>query len=83
MSDYVVRYGAMRFLGVFSAAAGRECRRHGEAARQLAQVRERHRVDRAEVIAHRTAIAERDARAARRELDHPGADGARVGHGVR
>ncbi len=27
MSDYVVRYGAMRFLGVFSAAAGRECRR--------------------------------------------------------
>jgi len=27
MADYVVRYGAMRFLGVFSAAAGRECRR--------------------------------------------------------
>ena len=27
MSDYVVRYGAMRFLGVFSAAAGREYRR--------------------------------------------------------
>ena len=27
MPDYVVRYGAMRFLGVFSAAAGRECRR--------------------------------------------------------
>jgi cell fate regulator YaaT (PSP1 superfamily) len=27
MPDYIVRYGAMRFLGVFSAAAGRECRR--------------------------------------------------------
>jgi cell fate regulator YaaT (PSP1 superfamily) len=27
MSDYIVRYGAMRFLGVFSAAAGREYRR--------------------------------------------------------
>lgn len=27
MSDYVVRYGAMRFLGVFSAAGGREYRR--------------------------------------------------------
>ncbi len=27
MADYVVRYGAMRLLGVFSAAAGRECRR--------------------------------------------------------
>jgi cell fate regulator YaaT (PSP1 superfamily) len=27
MSDYVVRYGAMRFLGVFSAAAGREYHR--------------------------------------------------------
>jgi cell fate regulator YaaT (PSP1 superfamily) len=27
MADYVVRYGAMRFLGVFSAPAGRECRR--------------------------------------------------------
>ena len=27
MADYVVRYGAMRLLGVFSAPAGRECRR--------------------------------------------------------
>ena len=27
MPDYVVRYGAMRFLGVFSAAGGREYRR--------------------------------------------------------
>jgi cell fate regulator YaaT (PSP1 superfamily) len=27
MADYVVRYGAMRFLGVFSVTAGRECRR--------------------------------------------------------
>jgi cell fate regulator YaaT (PSP1 superfamily) len=27
MAEYVVRYGAMRFLGVFSAPAGRECRR--------------------------------------------------------
>jgi cell fate regulator YaaT (PSP1 superfamily) len=27
MSDYIVRYGAMRFLGVFSPAAGREYRR--------------------------------------------------------
>ena len=27
MPDYVVRYGAMRFLGVFSVPAGRECRR--------------------------------------------------------
>ncbi len=27
MADYVVRYGAMRLLGAFSAAAGRECRR--------------------------------------------------------
>ncbi len=27
MSEYVVRYGAMRFLGVFSTAAGREYRR--------------------------------------------------------
>ena len=27
MADYVVRYGAMRFLGVFSVGAGRECRR--------------------------------------------------------
>lgn len=27
MPEYVVRYGAMRFLGVFSAAPGRECRR--------------------------------------------------------
>jgi cell fate regulator YaaT (PSP1 superfamily) len=27
MADYVVRYGAMRFLGVFSAAAGRQYRR--------------------------------------------------------
>jgi cell fate regulator YaaT (PSP1 superfamily) len=27
MSDYIVRYGAMRLLGVFSAAAGREFRR--------------------------------------------------------
>jgi cell fate regulator YaaT (PSP1 superfamily) len=27
MSDYIVRYGAMRFLGVFSAAPGREYRR--------------------------------------------------------
>ena len=27
MPDYVVRYGAMRLLGVFSAAAGREYRR--------------------------------------------------------
>jgi cell fate regulator YaaT (PSP1 superfamily) len=27
MADYVVRYGAMRLLGVFSATAGRECRR--------------------------------------------------------
>jgi cell fate regulator YaaT (PSP1 superfamily) len=27
MSDYVVRYGAMRFLGVFSAVGGREYRR--------------------------------------------------------
>lgn len=27
MADYIARYGAMRFLGVFSVGAGRECRR--------------------------------------------------------
>jgi cell fate regulator YaaT (PSP1 superfamily) len=30
MPDYVVRYGAMRFLGIFSVSGGRECRRGTE-----------------------------------------------------
>src|SRR5512147_2916934 len=76
---------AARLLEVFHRDAGDDAadggwksHQHREAAGQLAQVEERHRVDRAEMVAHAAAVAEFDPGVAGLELPHRRTDRAAV-----